>query len=69
MPEFKPKDEYALAYDADRKRLRQEARIQLDVMLNGAYAELAKLHTEAQQRGEVVRVVFGPDEVKGLLNA
>lgn len=61
------KNANALTFDAGKKRLRTEARIVLDQVLNEALARYATEFNAAIKRGIRPQVTFTPDELRALL--
>lgn len=67
MPNYNHKDAVALAYDANKKRLRLEGRIILDRLMNEALAEMTHEFNEGLQRGELLNIGGSAEELKGFL--
>ena len=67
MPNYRYKDEVALAYDANKKRLRLEGRILLDRIMNEALAEMTDQFNRGLERGEVLLIGGSEDEFKSFL--
>lgn len=64
---YKKKDNVALAFAANVKRIRLEARIVLDHVLNEALAEMSKEFDEGLLRGELLNIAGSPEELKEFL--
>ena len=67
MPNYRYKDHVALAFDANKKRLRVEGRIILDSVLNEALHEMTAQFNEALTRGEILEIGGSREEMKEFL--
>ena len=67
MPAYAYKDAAALAYDANKKRLRTEGQILLAAAMNEALREMTTQFNEALKRGEVLEIGGSREELKALL--
>lgn len=67
MPSYNTKDSVALAYDANKKRLRAEGSIILAELLNMALAEMTGQFNDALDRGEILEIGGTREEMKGFL--
>lgn len=67
MARFNKKDNIALAFDANKKRLRVEGAIILDELMNEAIGEMTNQFDEALNRGEILHVGGSREEMKGFL--
>lgn len=69
MPSYGYKDEVALAYDANKQRLRVEGKIVLAAVMNEALREMTAQFNEALGRGEVLEISGSREELKELMLA
>lgn len=69
MPTYGYKDEVALAFEANKKRLRAEGSILLAEVLNEALNEMTTQFNAALARGEILSIGGTREEMKGLLQA
>lgn len=67
MPNYLYKDDVALAYDANKKRLRTEGSIMLQAAMNEALSEMTAQFNEALARGEILEIGGSREEMKALL--
>ena len=67
MSGFVYKNNVALAYDRNKKRLRLEGRLILDELLNEALNEMTGAFNEAAANGEVLELEGTRDEMLGYL--
>lgn len=64
---YRKKDAVALAYEANKKRLRVEGAIVLASLLNEALAEMDAQFMEALNRGEVLSITGSREEMREFL--
>lgn len=69
MPDYRYKDAARRAYDANKKRIRVEAQILLDEMLNEAFDEMTRQFNEALNRGEILDLTASRGELLELLSS
>lgn len=67
MPKYLYKDAVALAFDANKKRLRLEGRILLDRIMNEALAEMTHEFNAGLERGELLNVGGSPEDLRRFL--
>ena len=67
MPTYSYKDKVALAYDANKKRLRAEGGILLASIMNEALAEMTAQFNEALGNGEILHIGGSREEMKDFL--
>lgn len=67
MTGYRKKDRLALAYDANKKRIRTEGTIILNEVLNSALAEMDRQFQEAVNRGELLSIVATGEEMRAFL--
>lgn len=67
MPTYTYKDNVALAYDANKKRLRAEGSILLAELMNEALSEMTTQFNEALNHGEILEIGGTREEMKALL--
>lgn len=56
MTDYRHKNAASLAYDANKKRLRLEGRLVLDLLMNEALHAMTQEFNEALNRGEVLEL-------------
>lgn len=61
------KDETALVFDQNKKRIRFEVQLLVDRVLNEALAQMADEFVSALARGELLVLDGNEDELRGLL--
>lgn len=69
MPNYMYKDEAALAWDANKKRLRTEGAIILAEVMNEAINEMTLQFNEALEKGQIVSIGGSREEMKDFLAA
>ena len=69
MPNFSHKDSVALAYDANKKRLRAEGSIILAEVMNEALHEMTTQFNVALGQGQILHIGGPREEMKQLLRA
>jgi hypothetical protein len=69
MPNYGYKDKAAMAYDANKKRIRAEGAIVLAAAMNEALNEMTRQFNEALHRGEILEIEGSREEMKALLLA
>jgi hypothetical protein len=67
MSGFVYKNNVAMAYDRNKKRLRLEGRLILDELLNEAMNEMTGAFNEAAAKGEILELGGTRDELLGYL--
>jgi hypothetical protein len=67
MPNHTYKDNVALTFDANKKRLRTEGQIILAALMNEALHEMTSQFNEALSRGEILEIGGSREEMKGFL--
>jgi hypothetical protein len=67
MPNHTYKDDVALAYDANKSRLRVEGKILLASAMNEALHEMTTQFNEALAHGEILEIGGSKEELKALL--
>lgn len=67
MPTYSYKDEVALAFEANKKRLRAEGSILLAEVMNEALNEMTVQFNAALARGEILSIGGSREEMKDLL--
>lgn len=67
MPSYGYKDDVALAYDANKKRLRVEGNIVLAAVMNEALREMTSQFNAALAQGDVLEITGSREELKGIL--
>lgn len=67
MASYIYKDKYALAFDANKKRLRTEGGILLARVMNEALNQMTEQFNEGKHRGEVLEIGGSQEELRELL--
>ena len=67
MPNYTSKDNVALAYDANKKRLRAEGQIVLAELMNMALDEMTTQFNAALAKGEILEIGGTREEMKEFL--
>lgn len=67
MPSYIYKDNIQLAFDANKKRLRTEAAVIYDAIVNEALGEMTKQFNIALARGDILEIGGSREEMKGFL--
>lgn len=67
MASYNHKNQYALAFDANKKRLRTEGGIILARVMNEALNEMTERFNEGELRGEVLEIGGSQEELRELL--
>ena len=69
MPNHTYKDEVALAYDANKKRLRTEGSIILAAVMNEALHEMTSQFNAALAEGGILEITGSREEMKSFLRS
>lgn len=67
MPSYGYKDEVALTFEANKKRLRAEGAVILARLMNEALNEMTTQFNAALARGEILSIGASAEEMKGFL--
>jgi hypothetical protein len=67
MPDYRYKDAVALAFDANKKRLRTEGSIVLAALMNEALNEMTTRFNAGLSEGEILEIGGSRDELRALL--